>query len=184
MSDRGEVHEKNPVDKVEFWRDRIYRTFATGGMLHQCVLDDSYDLWQWIQDEYAGLMLSYVKPGDRVLDAGCGYGALLCCFQQAKLIDRINYLGIDFSPDLIELARYRYPGRDFAVMDLSWLPLPSNTFDWCILRSVDGMIRNSVSEEAWQPMHAECRRVAKRLFLGGYPTKVGEPVPFEVEECS
>jgi SAM-dependent methyltransferase len=65
---------------------------------------------------------SFVRPkaGDRVIDLGCGIGASL-----EHLPQSISYVGVDLSPQYIEAARARYPGRgtfvcsDVATVDLS-----------------------------------------------------------------
>jgi len=182
------IHAKNPVNDLGFWQERIYRAFAQGGMLHQVILNDSYDLWCWIQSAYAKLVKEHIPPGAMVLDAGCGYGALLSCFDEAAL--PVRYVGVDFSPDLIRLAKLRYieqditPAvhrREFAVARLESLPYPDKHFHWTVVRSVDGMIKESLSPEAWEPMHKELRRVSQRILLGGYPTQVGDPIPYEIE---
>ena len=45
-----------------------------------------------------------VKDGDRILDVGCGNGRLMEAFKNKK----INYLGVDNSEALIELAKKNY----------------------------------------------------------------------------
>jgi len=45
-----------------------------------------------------------VKDGDKILDVGCGNGRLVKAFENKK----INYLGVDSSGELIELARENY----------------------------------------------------------------------------
>ncbi len=175
---------KNPVDKVEFWQERIYKTLATGGMLHQVILNDSYDLWNYIQGEYAGLLKRYIRPGQKVIDIGCGYGALLDSLEQNGLKSKIIYHGIDFSPDLIRLAKLRYPDHADHLFCLDARKMdrfPDKYFDWAVVRSVDGMIQESVGMEMWLDMQKEIRRVSKRQFLGGYVIKVGDPIVFQVE---
>ncbi len=55
-----------------------------------------------------------VKDGDAVLDVACGNGRLLEALKDKK----INYLGVDNSPNLIELAKKNYPSHEFAVEDM------------------------------------------------------------------
>jgi len=64
---------------------------------------------------------SYIKPGSKVLDIGCGNAR---AYQQ--LIDKkVNYLGIDFSENLINLATTKFPGIKFKVADI----VNDNTWD-------------------------------------------------------
>lgn len=55
-----------------------------------------------------------VKPGDKVLDLGCGNGRLLEALKEKQ----INYLGIDNSSELISLAKNNYPEQKFIVGDI------------------------------------------------------------------
>ena len=68
-----------------------------------------------------------IKPGSKVLDAGCGNGRLL----EALQIKRIDYLGLDNSPALITLAKKNYSNYDFQVCDILDLDkLPATGFDY------------------------------------------------------
>ena len=49
----------------------------------------------------------YAKEGDRVLDFGCGNGRLLELFSGKK----IDYLGVDISEKLINIAKEKYPNK-------------------------------------------------------------------------
>lgn len=162
-----------PVDTTAFWRRRIFESIATGKMLHQIILDDNYLLWQRIQAESSVILKKYIKEGARVLDAGCGYGALVDAFDEARLV--VNYVGLDISPDLIELARYRYPRTNctFLVGDIHDLPFESEYFDWVVTRSVRGMIRENIGEDSWNKMEAEINRVGKRILRIEYPNGEG-----------
>lgn len=185
-----------PVESIDFWRQRIYKTVAQGGMLHQVIYDNSYDVWNYLQSETAGLLRRHLwkdqplpRQSVRVLDAGCGYGALLCCFQQANL--PVRYTGVDISPDLIELAELRYCSGfadlwtgSFSVADLKALPFVNGGFDWCVARSVEGMILENVGREAWNAMFTEMRRVARRVMLLDYPEKVEDKMNVEIHKGS
>ena len=58
-------------------------------------------------------LLRFVQGG-RVLDAGCGHGRYSELLQGAGF----EYLGIDLSPKMIELARGGYPDAKFEVGDM------------------------------------------------------------------
>ena len=64
------------------------------------------------------------KPGERVLDAGCGTGQLTYEIAQAGA----RVLGIDNSAAMIEQARQNYPEIEFRQSDITALPF-RNEFD-------------------------------------------------------
>jgi 2-polyprenyl-3-methyl-5-hydroxy-6-metoxy-1,4-benzoquinol methylase len=60
------------------------------------------------------ILAAEITDGETVLDLGCGNGRLC-----EALADRpIDYLGLDGSAKLIDLARQLYPGKKFIVGDL------------------------------------------------------------------
>ena len=67
----------------------------------------------------------YANSGDRILDLGCGNGRLLQIFNDIN----VDYVGIDNSEKLIEMAKKEYPDRKFQVADALKLPFPDNYFD-------------------------------------------------------
>src|SRR5260370_9421964 len=66
-----------------------------------------------------------LHPGTNLLDVATGPGALA-----AEAANRgARPVGIDLSPQMIELARRLYPGIDFREADVDHLPFPDDTFD-------------------------------------------------------
>ena len=59
------------------------------------------------------LELLAVKPGERILDLGCGTGDLAKQMQQSGA----EVVGIDASPDMVAKAKSKFPGLDFSVVD-------------------------------------------------------------------
>lgn len=59
-------------------------------------------------------IVSKIPDGASVLDVGCGNGRLLESFTDKK----IDYLGVDSSDKLIELAKKNYPAYKFLVCDI------------------------------------------------------------------
>jgi Methylase involved in ubiquinone/menaquinone biosynthesis len=98
-----------------------------------------------------------LKPGDTLLDLGCGRGEMLAAFAQTGLACH----GLDQSPDAGSCS----PGASVLQADITKdvYPYPDNTFDVVFLKSV--------IEHVWEPGHmlAEILRILKpggrALFL-------------------
>lgn len=67
----------------------------------------------------------YISSGDKILDLGCGNGRLFEILKD-KCID---YLGVDNSENLIEIARKKYPEARFETADVFNLPFQNDFFD-------------------------------------------------------
>lgn len=71
--------------------------------------------------------LSYLaehgKPGTKALDIGCGNGRLL-----SILSHDVEYVGLDYSSGLLEIARLRHPDRTFIEGDATALPFHDGEF--------------------------------------------------------
>lgn len=82
------------------------------------------ELWPELRE-----LKKYIRDGEEVLDLGCGNGRLFEFFK-----DRVvEYIGVDFSEELIQKARKRY-GDYFKVANVQNLPFSDNYFDsvWSI----------------------------------------------------
>lgn len=78
--------------------------------------------------------LAGLSPGQRVLDVGCGPGALT-----ARLVDRLGpdaVVGIDPSTPFVEAARARFPGVDIRRAFAESLPFDDDTFDAALAQLV------------------------------------------------
>jgi SAM-dependent methyltransferase len=108
------------VLESEAWRGRTGALWAS----HADALDQQLE-----PAGDAGLKALDARPGERVLDLGCGSGATT-----AKLWDAVaphgSVVGVDISPDQIEVARRRVKGgARFEVADAQTFPFERNSFD-------------------------------------------------------
>ena len=77
--------------------------------------------------EFAG-----VERGDRVIDVGCGPGALT-----AELVERgAEVTAVDPSPPFVEAARERFPGIDIRQASAESLPFEDGSFDAALAQLV------------------------------------------------
>lgn len=71
--------------------------------------------------------------GSSILDFGCGKGDFYGFLQQNNIA--VSYTGIDLNPALIDLARQKYPGVPFSVLDITTEALP-DSYDYIFLCGV------------------------------------------------
>ncbi|UJF34600.1 class I SAM-dependent methyltransferase [Paenibacillus hexagrammi] len=101
----------------------------------------------------SALALLAPQPGERILDVGCGTGDLAA--ELARL--GAEPTGIDSSVSMIEQARTKYPGLDFAVADATAYRSP---------RRFDGVFSNAALH--WiKPPEAAVKTVRAALRTGG-----------------
>ncbi len=64
-----------------------------------------------------------------VLDMGCGTGQLLGCIRKAEFGSRVDYCGVDSSPEMIAVARSKYPDAEWRVADVASYEAGGRSFD-------------------------------------------------------
>ena len=127
---------------------------------------DFYDLWRkshqskTIDRSMEPLVLSLLdpRPGDRILDIGCGTGNHLIMFNKMGL----NVSGVDASGQMLEKARARMGHKsNFKIGMAEDLPFDDNEFDLCVLINTLEFLDNPLSALR------EAGRVAKKkVFIG------------------
>ncbi|MGH3133526.1 MAG: class I SAM-dependent methyltransferase [Gaiellaceae bacterium] len=86
--------------------------------------------------------LAGVQPGQRVLDVGCGPGALT-----GELVERLGASGVaavDPSEPFVAAARERYPGVDVRQAAAEQLPFEDRQFDAALAQLVVHFMTNAV----------------------------------------
>ena len=152
-----------PVDKVDFWKDRI-EVAKKRNTLHHSVFIADRPLWNSISEKHKEILAKEVKLKDSVIDLGCGYG------RGSEMVNCRKYIGVDFSPDFIDEAKVLYPDKEFMVADLKRLPFKDKEFDVGFMISIKAMIRSNLGDEVWSEMEKECKRVCKKVLVLEYGT--------------
>lgn len=98
------------------------------------ILQKTKEDYNLIADDYARTrefiwdiegLSQFIKEGDKILDLGCGNGRFLKILAGKK----VDYVGVDQSEKLIEIAKMVYPKSNFQATDVFNLPSPDNFFD-------------------------------------------------------
>jgi SAM-dependent methyltransferase len=87
-----------------------------------------------------------LRPGQRVLDAGCGPGG-----NSAWLLPQSSVVGVDIEPIAVRLARERHPGMDVREGSITSLPFEDGAFDLVLVLTVLAHVeddRGAVAEVA------------------------------------
>ena len=106
----------------------------------------------------ANLLKPCLRPGERLLEIGCasGYYSEVLEYLMGQ---RIDYVGVDYSRPLIDMARDYYPNAELVVADGSALPLSDNSVQVAISSSVLLHVMD------WQAHIREAARVASRTVV-------------------
>ena len=114
-------------------------------------LPDDPEPWAW--ERRRALLLDAVRPGERVLDLGCGAGRFVAALRAAGA----DAVGVELAEAALERARRNVPGADLRLLEPDGsLPLGHGEIDlvWCseVLEHVPDTVA----------LLTEARRVLKR----------------------
>lgn len=150
-----------PVDTSEFWKERLKDALTKYDDIRYSVFITGSDHWKEVQVKTSKLLDEILVNYHRILDLGCGYGALYDCLSQPN---SVQYTGIDLSPELIEMAKLRYPLIDFRVMDCRITTFKDKEFDLTICRSIRRMIVNNLGDIEWSKFEQEIIRISRAIL--------------------
>lgn len=102
---------------------------------------------------HGGLLRLAPQPGERILDLGCGTGALMMLLKEAGA----RAVGIDYSRESLGVARAAAVGESLILADAPSLPFPCACFD----RAAAGGVLGYLSPTDLSRALGECARVLK-----------------------
>ena len=73
------------------------------------------------------VFIPYLPIGGKILDLGCGNGRLLKVLESSA--QKFDYLGVDFSANLLEQAKKQFPNFSFQLADMASINFPDNSFE-------------------------------------------------------
>lgn len=158
-----------PIFESSFWSERL----RTARQPHHAVFVCQKPHWDAIAARHREIIARHVRPADAILDAACGWGRMIDLLPPGEY----EYVGVDLSPDFIDLARREHPQSryEFVVGDLRDLSgvleaRRGRKFDWAIAISVKHMVIREAGMEAWQTIENELKRVSKKILYLEYDT--------------
>lgn len=152
-----------------YWRRRLEN--APKDCLHHSIFRCPKDQWERIEQRHREILAKWIGPEHSILDCGCGYGRLLTLLPKDW---HGVYLGLDLSPDFVDLARRLHPNYPFYEADLRDLGfiLPKQ-WDWAVLISMRPMIKRNLGDNVWNVIQVNLQRVAKRVLFLEYDINDG-----------
>jgi len=111
-----------------------------------------------------GIDFRRYTPANRLklLDLGCGPGLLLEYLSENKLIDFVDYTGVDVLEATLLEARSRSPDYRFELRDVRDFPFDEHHFDYCILCGV--------FTGKFAVTHAEMEAMAQEILRAVWPS--------------
>ena len=145
-----EVHQEKIVDKE---LEPIQNEITSDEVIDPDYLINAPEIVGWSTTEEQTLLFamlaSFYKPDNSILDVGCGRADLLGFLSEQFPAAPINYKGIDYNPNILNIASQKYPGVAVEAVDL--LSIDSGAdYDWVMGSGLFNLNDNSDMSEYTQ----------------------------------
>jgi len=160
------LHQERPDWDRARDLDRIRETYAGYDLAGRGRLWDTSNpgyarLSRVLRQRLLGEIARSLPPsGGRLLDLGCGTGDLIEDVEQLGQFP--EWVGVDLRPDVIEIARDRYPDRSFVVASADDVPRPDASFDVIVAQVLFSSLPSGSLE------HAVAAEIERLLASGGW----------------
>lgn len=165
-----------PILSKEYWKNRLLQVQEHNAPLHHAIFKCPVDRWKCIASKHKEILGQHVYSDTVILDAGCGWGRLL---DLLPLWWGGRYLGVDLSPDFLNIAESRYPTKRFQCLDLRNLSYIHGAFDLAVLVSIRPMIRRNCGDNVWEEIEKNLYSVCTKCLYLEYDET--DPGSIEVE---
>jgi SAM-dependent methyltransferase len=163
-----------------YWQHRLHEAIDRE-QVHHAIYQCDQEQWRRIADHHRQILAEVIKPSDKVLDVGCGWGRLLSLMPS----DWTGaYIGVDLCPDFIATAarthqdrRFHFVCGDIRWWDRSWGLNAVIKMDWAVLISIRPMVLRNAGELAWREIEAVLKLTCRSVLYLEYDEKA----PGEVE---
>jgi len=122
------------------------------------------DPWYWLKESE---IFKKLLPKGKILDIGCGYGRDCHLFFPSY---DYEYLGLDFSSELLREARWLFPSAQFVMADMRHMPFCENSFD-CFWASASLL---HIEKNEIMKVLNDARRIMRDNAMGFIALKKGE----------
>ena len=146
-----------------------HKNYQSARIAHWDEIACKQDTWSGLGGYYHQRIIDVyrflIPPAQKVLEIGCGHGDLLAALQPTTGV------GIDFSPEMIQRAKKRYPGLRFIQADAHDFEIET-TFDTVILSDLVNDVWDV--QQVFQCVYKVCRPET-RIILNTY-SRLWEPL--------
>ena len=145
----------NKMNKRELKLEEVFNTdyFEDYYKNYRKKMDDFFKSEKHFFSDFISVEKSYI-------DVGCAQGGFYKVLKDyAQANGKFDYVGIDLSKRLIDLAKETFPSIDFRVQDGSNLPFETASIDRAL------SLGTTIHDQNFEDLLRECYRVSKEYFL-------------------
>ncbi len=110
---------KDIVFKLGHWESGSFSFNEDVTAVFDDMIHRSVPLYSVIQSSVVELSRRFAQPNTSIVDLGCSLGTTLSVLAEGDLDPSISFLGVDFSPSMLEKAALNCPKATFFCADLN-----------------------------------------------------------------